>query len=67
MTGHYHQTADSLGKFSKSRYSGKRDALEPCRKTGNVKTSSFDDFLKGFPFSTLNVYGDRIISGTRIC
>jgi hypothetical protein len=67
MTGHYHQTADSIGKFSEGRYSRKRDILEPHRKTGNVKRGSFDDFLKGFPFSTLNVYGDRIISGTRIC
>jgi len=28
---------------------------------------SLDDFLNKFPIATLNEYGNRVISGTRIC
>jgi hypothetical protein len=28
---------------------------------------SLDDFLNKIPIATLNVYGKRVISGTRIC
>ena len=28
---------------------------------------SLDDLLKQYPFSTVNEYGERVISGKRIC
>jgi hypothetical protein len=37
------------------------------RKAGTVIRTGLDDFLKQYPFSTLNEYGDRVISGRRIC
>jgi hypothetical protein len=37
------------------------------RKAGNNVHVSLDDFLRKHPIATLNRFGDRVISGTRIC
>ncbi|MDR2785234.1 MAG: hypothetical protein LBB83_04890 [Treponema sp.] len=36
-------------------------------KAGTGIRTSRDDFLQQFPLFTLNEYGDRVISGRRIC
>jgi hypothetical protein len=39
----------------------------PVRRTGNGARTDFEEFLKRTSLSTLNEYGDRVITGRRIC
>jgi hypothetical protein len=36
-------------------------------KNGCAAYKGIDDFLRSFPIATVNRYGDRVISGIRIC
>ena len=50
------------------RWSNRRslEVITPSRKRSSY-LGSLDDFLKRFPISTMNEYGDRVIRGIRIC
>jgi hypothetical protein len=37
------------------------------RKAGTIIRTSLEDFLKQYPVSALNEYGDRVIYGRRVC
>jgi hypothetical protein len=70
MVGQYHRSvsADSAGGLFERRCGSKREASrKPRRETRGIVCNSLDDFLKRCPFSRINQYGDRVISGTRIC
>jgi hypothetical protein len=36
-------------------------------KTGYTAYNGIDDFLRSYPIFSLNEYGERVISGRRIC
>jgi hypothetical protein len=36
-------------------------------KTGYAPYNGIDDFLRSYPICSLNEYGERVISGRRIC
>jgi len=42
-------------------------AIMPPVKIRRSAYGSLDDFLNKVPIATLNEYGNRVISGTRIC
>ena len=42
-------------------------AIMPPVKIRRSAYDSLDDFLSKVPIATLNEYGNRVISGTRIC
>jgi hypothetical protein len=40
---------------------------DSVHKAGSIIRTGLDDFLKQYPVSTLNEYGDRVIYGRRVC
>jgi hypothetical protein len=49
------------------RNTGEKQWEMTPRKTGYAAYKGIDDFLKSYPVSTMNKYGERVISGYRIC
>jgi hypothetical protein len=58
--------ADTVGPHGRK---GRRPLTKkaPVRKAETVIRTGLDDFLKRNHLFTLNEYGDRVISGRRIC
>ena len=44
-----------------------RTVSVPSRKNEGFVYPSINEFLSKYPVSTVNEYGDRVISGKRIC
>jgi hypothetical protein len=59
----YEDTVDLRHRKGYKPLTGKAST---CRAETGIRTG-IDDFLKQHPVSTLNEYGDRVISGRRIC
>jgi hypothetical protein len=57
---------DTVDLRHRKGYKPLTEKASTCRAETGIRTSR-DDFLQQLPFFTLNEYGDRVISGRRIC
>jgi hypothetical protein len=53
--------------IARYRYTGKQQQGKSSTRIINAAYHSIDDFLRTNPIATMNRYGDRVISGSRIC
>jgi hypothetical protein len=52
---------------TRRRYAGEKQREKSSTRIVNSAYHGIDDFLRSYPIATMNRYGERVISGVRIC